>query len=92
MYGICNIYCDSYKNRRKGAKEKENHLFTFKERRKATFPVNKLSAFIHGGEYIVRRRHEILEIVESRLEFKSDMPLEFMSREQRHEEQVIFIQ
>ncbi|KAI1724238.1 acyl-CoA oxidase domain-containing protein [Ditylenchus destructor] len=58
-----------------------------KERRKAAFPVNKLAAFIHGGEHIVRRRHEILEIVESRPEFKSAMPLEFMSREQRHEEQ-----
>uniref|UniRef100_A0A915D5K5 Uncharacterized protein n=1 Tax=Ditylenchus dipsaci TaxID=166011 RepID=A0A915D5K5_9BILA len=42
------------------------------ERRKARFAVNKMAAFIHGGEQIVQRRHEILEAID---------------REQRHEEQ-----
>ncbi|TKR72830.1 hypothetical protein L596_020225 [Steinernema carpocapsae] len=53
------------------------------ERRKATFPIGKMSAFIHGGEEKLQRRHEILEFVESVPEFQDPIPVEFMSREER---------
>lgn len=57
------------------------------ERRKATFDVNQMTAFIHGGVKIVERRREILKAVESRSEFIEKIPLEFLNREERHEEQ-----
>lgn len=53
-----------------------------KERRNANFNVHELSAFIHGGESVLRRRKEILKFVESEPEFKDPIPIEFMSREQ----------
>lgn len=58
-----------------------------KERRQATFPINKLAAFIHGGEENFQRRHEILKAVEAEPKLKRTTPLEFLSREERHEEQ-----
>lgn len=57
------------------------------ERLKATFKVNEMANFIHGGVEIIRRRAEILEFVESRPEFKTNIPLEFLSREERYEVQ-----
>lgn len=57
------------------------------ERRKANFDVNQMAAFIHGGAKIVERRHEILKAVEARPEFIEKIPLEFLNREERHEEQ-----
>jgi hypothetical protein len=53
-----------------------------KERQNATLDFYELSAFIHGGEQILKRRREILDFVESRLEFRDPIPIEFMSREQ----------
>jgi acyl-CoA oxidase len=58
-----------------------------KERKAANFDLHELSAFIHGGAQILQRRKEILEFVESRPEFRDPIPIEFMSREQRYEEQ-----
>ena len=58
-----------------------------KERRAATFRVNKLAAFIHGGEDIVRRRKEIYDAVEAEPRLKNTVPIEFLPREERHEEQ-----
>ncbi|KAI6223609.1 Acyl-CoA oxidase dehydrogenase and Acyl-CoA oxidase domain containing protein [Aphelenchoides fujianensis] len=55
-----------------------------KERKAARF---NLSAFVHGGEEVLKRRAEILEFVESKPEFRDPIPIEFMSREQRYEEQ-----
>ncbi|VDN25918.1 unnamed protein product [Gongylonema pulchrum] len=55
------------------------------ERRRASFSVGKLASFIHGGEQKLRRRREILEFVESQEEFRDPMPPEFMSREERVE-------
>ncbi|KAI6190611.1 Acyl-CoA oxidase dehydrogenase and Acyl-CoA oxidase domain containing protein [Aphelenchoides bicaudatus] len=57
------------------------------ERQNARFNYLELSAFIHGGEQILKRRREILEFVESKSEFRDPIPIEFMSREQRYEEQ-----
>ncbi|KAI6213949.1 Acyl-coenzyme A oxidase [Aphelenchoides besseyi] len=58
-----------------------------KERRAAEFDIHELSTFIHGSNEILKRRREILEFVESRAEFRDPIPIEFMSREQRYEEQ-----
>ncbi|KAI6223755.1 Acyl-CoA oxidase dehydrogenase and Acyl-CoA oxidase domain containing protein [Aphelenchoides fujianensis] len=58
-----------------------------KERKAARFNVREMSAFVHGGEEILKRRAEILEFVESKSEFRDPIPIEFMSREQRYEEQ-----
>ncbi|CAD5234691.1 unnamed protein product [Bursaphelenchus xylophilus] len=58
-----------------------------KERRAATFNVNELSEFIHGGKEVLARRKEILQFVESKPEFKQEIPIEFLSREQRYEQQ-----
>uniref|UniRef100_A0A915C0U5 Acyl-coenzyme A oxidase n=1 Tax=Parascaris univalens TaxID=6257 RepID=A0A915C0U5_PARUN len=55
------------------------------ERRKATFSVDKMAAFIHGGEHKLRRRREILKFVESEADFRDPIPPEFMSRQQRLE-------
>lgn len=57
------------------------------ERQSATFAVNDMAAFIHGGEEIIKRRHEILEFVNSCPEFRENVPLEFLSREKRYEMQ-----
>ncbi|CAJ0935437.1 unnamed protein product, partial [Mesorhabditis belari] len=53
------------------------------ERKKATFDIHQMGAFIHGGEHNLQRRKEILEFVESRPEFKDPIPPEFMTREDR---------
>jgi hypothetical protein len=53
-----------------------------KERQNARISLHELSAFIHGGEQVLRRRQEILNFVESRVEFRDPIPIEFMSREQ----------
>ncbi|KAI6200235.1 Acyl-CoA oxidase dehydrogenase and Acyl-CoA oxidase domain containing protein [Aphelenchoides besseyi] len=58
-----------------------------KERRAAEFDIQELSTFIHGSSEVLKRRREILEFVESRAEFRDPIPIEFMSREQRYEEQ-----
>lgn len=58
-----------------------------KERRGSQFNVTELSSFIHGGPEILQRRKEILEFVESKPEFKQDIPIEFLSREQRYDQQ-----
>jgi acyl-CoA oxidase len=58
-----------------------------KERRNATFRVKKLAAFIHGSEEIVRRRKEIYDAVEREPRLKNSVPIEFLAREERHEEQ-----
>lgn len=55
------------------------------ERRKATFSVDKMAAFIHGGEHKLKRRREILKFVESEADFRDPIPPEFMSRQQRLE-------
>lgn len=55
------------------------------ERQKATFHVDKMAAFIHGGEEILMKRREILAFIESVPEFKDPRPVEFMNREERHE-------
>lgn len=52
------------------------------ERQNARFNYLELSAFIHGGEQVLKRRREILEFVESKNEFRDPIPIEFMSREQ----------
>lgn len=57
------------------------------ERKKATFDVDQMAAFIHGGVKIVKRRHEILKTVETIPEFVEKVPLEFLNRQERHEEQ-----
>lgn len=57
------------------------------ERKNATFLVNKMAEFIHDGPEVVRRRHEILEFVESHPELTEQIPLEFLSREERYEVQ-----
>ena len=57
------------------------------ERRRANFDIDDLGAFIHGGAQILERRREILAFVEARDEFREQTPLEFMSREERYEEQ-----
>uniref|UniRef100_A0A7E4ZVT0 Acyl-coenzyme A oxidase n=1 Tax=Panagrellus redivivus TaxID=6233 RepID=A0A7E4ZVT0_PANRE len=58
-----------------------------KERRAATVPVNALAAFIHGGADIVKRRKEIYDAVEAEPALRNNLRLEFLPREQRHEEQ-----
>ena len=58
-----------------------------KERLGANFQFSELSTFVHGSKEILERRHEILKFVESRPEFRDPIPIEFMSREQRYEEQ-----
>ncbi|CAD5229275.1 unnamed protein product [Bursaphelenchus okinawaensis] len=58
-----------------------------KERKAASFDVNQLSEFIHGGKEVLARRKEILEFVESKPEFKQETPIEFLSREERYEQQ-----
>lgn len=55
------------------------------ERRKATFHVDKMAAFIHGGDEILSKRREILKFVESVPDFQDPIPPEFMDREKRHE-------
>ncbi|KAM3715941.1 Acyl-coenzyme A oxidase acox-1.1 [Dirofilaria immitis] len=55
------------------------------ERRGSSFSVGKLAAFIHGGEEKLRRRHEILQYVESQEDFRDPIPPEFMSRMERVE-------
>ncbi|CAG9533626.1 unnamed protein product [Cercopithifilaria johnstoni] len=55
------------------------------ERLGSSFSVGKLAAFIHGGEEKLRRRHEILEFVESQEDFQDPIPPEFMSRKERVE-------
>ena len=55
------------------------------ERRKATFSVEKMATFIHGGEEILEKRREILKFVEDTPEFKDPIAPEFMDREKRHE-------
>lgn len=57
------------------------------ERRAATIPVNQMAYFIHGSKKILQRRKEILKFVESCSEFHDNTPLEFLSREERHEVQ-----
>ncbi|KHN75273.1 putative peroxisomal acyl-coenzyme A oxidase [Toxocara canis] len=70
--------------RRNLVEEGDNPDITM-ERRKATFSVDKMAMFIHGGEYKLRRRREILKFVESQPEFQDPIPPEFMSRQQRLE-------
>uniref|UniRef100_A0A915PWU0 Acyl-coenzyme A oxidase n=1 Tax=Setaria digitata TaxID=48799 RepID=A0A915PWU0_9BILA len=55
------------------------------ERLGASFSVEKLAIFIHGGEEKLRRRREILKFVESQEDFQDPKPPEFMSREERVE-------
>uniref|UniRef100_A0A0K0F327 Acyl-coenzyme A oxidase n=1 Tax=Strongyloides venezuelensis TaxID=75913 RepID=A0A0K0F327_STRVS len=54
-----------------------------KERKTATFCVNKMAEFIHEGVDNVRRRKEILEYVERHPELCDKIPVEFMTREER---------
>ena len=58
-----------------------------KERQSGTFNVEKMSVFLHGGEDIMQRRREIRAFVESKPEFNDPIPMEFMSREERHDNQ-----
>uniref|UniRef100_A0A1I8A487 Acyl-CoA_ox_N domain-containing protein n=1 Tax=Steinernema glaseri TaxID=37863 RepID=A0A1I8A487_9BILA len=83
------FYHHKYLRRRMSASAEQNLIRTgdnpdiTAERRKATFPVGKMSAFIHGGEEKLQRRHEILAFVESVPEFQDPIPVEFLSREER---------
>uniref|UniRef100_A0AAF5D072 Acyl-coenzyme A oxidase n=1 Tax=Strongyloides stercoralis TaxID=6248 RepID=A0AAF5D072_STRER len=56
-----------------------------KERRSATFCINKMANFIHEGHENVKRREEILKYVEEHPELCDKIPVEFMTREERVE-------
>ncbi|UMM39462.1 hypothetical protein L5515_016514 [Caenorhabditis briggsae] len=53
------------------------------ERKKGTFDTERMSAWIHGGPDVLKRRREILSFVKSIDGFKDPVPTEFMSREER---------
>ncbi|CAD6189218.1 unnamed protein product [Caenorhabditis auriculariae] len=55
------------------------------ERKKCTFDIEKMSAFIHGGEDKLQRRREILEYVKSNKSLGDPQPIEFMTRNERVE-------
>ncbi|CAI5456765.1 unnamed protein product [Caenorhabditis angaria] len=54
-----------------------------KERKNATFNTERMSAWIHGGDEVLKRRREILDYVKSNPDFKDPIPVEFLSREER---------
>ncbi|CEF61972.1 Peroxisomal acyl-coenzyme A oxidase 2 [Strongyloides ratti] len=56
-----------------------------KERKSATFCINKMAEFIYEGSDKVKRREEILKYVEEHPELCDKIPVEFMTREERVE-------
>lgn len=55
------------------------------ERRKATFSIRSLGAFIYGGEKQLTQRLDINAYVEATPDLQDPRPVEFMSRLERHD-------
>ncbi|CAI4228786.1 unnamed protein product [Auanema sp. JU1783] len=80
-----NTYLAIYNKTMKNLVKQGDNPDITKERLGASFDVDRMASFIHGGDEILIRRREILQFVKSIKEFDDPIPVEFMSREERCE-------